>query len=449
MVTSVDFNTQSKELAPAFYKNGLVYCSDRRTDFLVTYTDIKGSPMTNLYVAEKKKSGKFEIPRLFSKDLNSHLFEGPATFCHNGNTVYFTRTIDLTTKISNKNRPDTTFGIFSADLRNGSWSAPKPFNFNSNTYNTGYPFLTEDGNHMFFCSDAPGGSGGFDIYETELVNGSWTTPENLGTAVNTSRNEVFPFQEINGRLYFASRGHNNKGDLDIYFSVKIGDQWQAPVALGDPFNSASDDYGLILNHASDTAYFVSTRNGNSDIFSAVSLIPAFADCPQQKENDYCYLFYESNNNEIDTTAFAYEWDLGDGKKVRALEAEHCYMDTGTYLVTLNIIDKLTNDVLISQATYNFKVEMIEQPYMAMFDTVSKGEAVQFSARNTYFKDLHVENYYWDFGDGIKDKGIDARHVYNFPGTYLIKLGITGTDNSPETPAVTCVSRKIVVLNTNK
>ena len=67
-----------------------------------------------------------------------------------------------------------------------------------------------------------------------------------------------------------------------------------------------------------------TGPGQRIFFRHVHTIPTFAGCKPQEENDYCYVFYEPNNNELDTTAFAYEWDLGDGTKIRKLKAEHCF-----------------------------------------------------------------------------------------------------------------------------
>ncbi len=101
-----------------------------------------------------------------------------------------------------------------------------------------------------------------------------------------------------------------------------------------------------------------------------SSIPTFTDCKPQEENEYCYVFYEPNNNELDTTVLAYEWDLGDGTKIRKLKAEHCYSKTGNYLVQLNVVDLLTNQVALNQASDSFLVEDIEQPYITASDTVS-------------------------------------------------------------------------------
>jgi hypothetical protein len=443
-VSSLGFNTRSKEMAPAFFGNGLVFVSDRRNDFITTYVDEQLNPLSNIYFAGKKSNGKFNTPNLLSKELTTFMFEGPATFSKDGKQVYFTRSIDINSSNKNRGRQDTTFGIFSAHITNDSWSSITPFKFNSAAYNTGYPFLSADGLQLFFCSDAPGGFGGFDIYVSVLNGNSWSDPVNLGPQINTAQNEVFPFY-LGGKLYFASRGHKQQKDLDIYFSTLYKDEWQNPVALQEPFNTLNDDYGLIFNAASDTAYFVSDRNGSPDIFGAYSSLPTFAECVAQKENDYCFVFYDSNS-DLDTTLYAYEWDMGDGTAIRALEAEHCFARPDTYLVQLNVIDKLTNEIMISQATYSFVVEKIEQPYILASDTVVAGQPCDFTARESFFKSFNGLKYYWDFGDGSRAEGIDAKHAFVLAGTYQIKLGVKGdSEDSTYGDVPLCVTRSIVVL----
>jgi hypothetical protein len=449
-VRRLSFNTPAKELAPAFYQNGIVFCSDRKNDFFMSYTDLNSVPLTNLYQADQKKPGRFDNPRLLSKELTTFLFEGPSTFSKDGKTIYFTRSIDIAVSFRSRHREDTTFGIFSADLSGGVWSNLTQFRFNRPDYNTGYPCLSDDGSLLFFCSDAPGGFGGFDIYVTKLENGRWGQPKNLGGAVNSAKNEVFPFYHGSGRLYFASRGHNQRGDLDLYCTVLIDGEWQKPFPMTEPFNSAADDYGLIMNAASDSGYFVSHRSGSADIFSAYSILPTFANCPDQRENDYCFVFYEPNNNEVDTTTFAYEWDLGDGTTIRSLEAEHCFAKPDTYLVQLNIVDKLSREVMLSQASHTFVVEKIEQAYIQTPETASAGNEIGFNGNETYLKDFTIGNYYWDYGDGFRAQGNESKHRYVFPGTYNITLGVTNKRNNSDEPArSSCVTRKITVLRPEK
>jgi Tol biopolymer transport system component len=443
----LSFNTPSKELAPAFYHNGLVFCSDRKRDLFPSYVDMTNSQFTNLYLADQKKPGKFENPVLLSKDLTTYLFEGPSCFSKDGNTIYFTRTIDVSSSKKNKQREDTTFGIFSATKVRGKWSSVTPFRYNKPDCHTGYPCLSEDGSLLFFCSDGPDGLGGYDIYVSKRENGQWGKPENLGSNINTDKNEVFPFLHHSGRLYFASRGHHQKNDLEIYYTVNENGTWQKPVALESPYNSAGDDYGFIVNAAMDTGYFVSDRDGSADIFSAYSSIPTFVNCTPQEENEYCYVFYEPNDSELDTTIMAYEWDLGDGTKIRKLKAEHCYSKPGNYLVQLNVVDLLTNQVALNQASDSFLVEDVEQPYITAADTIQAGHEFTLDAKNTFLKNYQVSGYYWDFGDGYRSSGEKVKHTFLYPGIYQMQLGVSGKKTDPailEDPKK-CSTRQIVVI----
>jgi hypothetical protein len=449
-VRRLPFNTSSRELAPAFYKNGLVFCSDRKSNVFLSYTDLNNNFFTNLYEVEQKKPGKFDNPRLFSKELTTFLYEGPSSFSNDYGTIYFTRSIDVSRNQRNKQREDTTFGIFSSQLTDGKWTTPEKFRFNRPDYNTGYPFLSDDGKQLFFCSDSHDGYGGYDIYVSDWENDRWGQPQNLGENVNTSKNEVFPFLHRSGRLYFASRGHNLRGDLDIYYTVNLGGVWQKPVPLEEPYNSARDDYGFVENAAMDTGYFVSDRAGSADIFMAHSTLPTFAECKQQEDNDYCFLFYEPNNNELDTTAFAYEWDLGDGTKIRNLKAEHCFAKPGSYLVQLNVVDKLTKEVFLNQASDSFLVEDIEQPYILAPDTVFTGKELHMDGQKTFLKNFNILGYYWDFGDGYRSTGVQTKHNFHFPGTYELQLGVTGgTGNPKEIVQKKCSTRRIIVIGSRE
>ena len=53
-----------------------------------------------------------------------------------------------------------------------------------------------------------GGYGGKDLWMvTKVARGQWSEPANLGPAVNTDGDEMFPFLHNDGSLYFASNGH--------------------------------------------------------------------------------------------------------------------------------------------------------------------------------------------------------------------------------------------------
>ena len=54
--------------------------------------------------------------------------------------------------------------------------------------------------------------------QVEYNGGQWSTPVNLGKEVNTEGNEMFPFIDSGGNLYFASDGHEGLGGLDIFYA---------------------------------------------------------------------------------------------------------------------------------------------------------------------------------------------------------------------------------------
>ena len=47
--------------------------------------------------------------------------------------------------------------IYFSNYKDGKWTESVPFVLNSANYSVGQPFLTADGNSMYFTSDMPGG----------------------------------------------------------------------------------------------------------------------------------------------------------------------------------------------------------------------------------------------------------------------------------------------------
>ena len=64
---------------------------------------------------------------------------------------------------------------------------PKPINTRSN-FLKGHA-LNADGKILYFTSSKSSGLGGFDMYGSQLIGGSWREPENLGYPVNTNGHE--------------------------------------------------------------------------------------------------------------------------------------------------------------------------------------------------------------------------------------------------------------------
>lgn len=122
-----------------------------------------------------------------------------------------------------------------------------------------------DGQTMYFASQRPGGVGGADIWMSERTEqGFWGRPVNMGNKINTPGHEQTPYITDDGEtLYFASSGHPGMGEEDIYMSRKNNEtgQWSAPVNLGPPINTGYVESGFYLSPDGRSGYFSSDRAG--------------------------------------------------------------------------------------------------------------------------------------------------------------------------------------------
>lgn len=387
-----------------------------------------------------KKKVTWTDQKLFDEKLMSSFSDGPASFNADGNLMVYSRCFDQKTSKKNPSKN----GLYFLDNLNGSWGNIREFDYNDPAANTIEPSLNKDATIMYFSSDRDGGFGGFDLYVSRFVNGKWTAPENLGPRVNTAENEFYPFIHSSGRLYF-SRGYEKKpGGYDLYYTESYNGKWISPVKLPPPFNSGRNDYTYYADDDFQTGFFTSDSRGSKDIYTFSSSFPKFDVSQQQRENNYCFVFFEENTVELDSNLYQYEWDLGDNTKVRAVEAKHCFAGPGDYKVSLNIIDKLTKEVLFSQAEYDMNLEKIVQAYITCPDTIKKETPQQFSGQDSYFKDVKPGEYYWDFGDNNKGIGASISHTYLNAGTYTIKLGVIEDNPDAEEPLKFCSYKTIVV-----
>ncbi|NQY66131.1 MAG: PD40 domain-containing protein [Flavobacteriales bacterium] len=131
--------------------------------------------------------------------------------------------------------------------------------------------ITENGRIIYFCSDRIGGEGGMDLYKTQLLpNGTWGLATNLGPTINTSGDEESPFIHPDGsKLFFSSTGHENMGGHDIFQSNLIDTTWSKPKNLGYPINTVQDDLFFVLSTDGRRGYYSTIREdgfGASDIY---------------------------------------------------------------------------------------------------------------------------------------------------------------------------------------
>lgn len=194
------------------------------------------------------------ITELFSKPIPVNRHDAGIFMSDDGNMLIY---------YVDKNKGDV---YVSYKDEEGKWSKRKSIGKNINTdHNEPSVFLVGDGQSLFYVSDKPGGFGKKDLYlSTRGPDDEWTEGENLGENFNTPYDEDAPFVTEDGQtLYFSSRGHNSVGGYDIFKSEKQADgTWGKPVNMGSPFNTTADDIYFVVDESQpDRYYFSSNREG--------------------------------------------------------------------------------------------------------------------------------------------------------------------------------------------
>lgn len=275
-------NTEKADFGPAFYKEGIVYCSESNVKDKSKIYNWREAPFLDFFYAKAKSPDNpadLETGEILKGKINSWVHEGTLAFAKDGGTVYFTRNNFLNGKIGY----DTQDKIKTINLQlcqaklegEDKWTDIKLLPFNSNDYSVGHPTISADGQALYFTSDMPGGYGGTDIYVSYKSGDSWGQPENLGPEINTEGNEMFPYMSAEGILYFSSDALPGLGGLDV-FSSKLQEDgtWTAPENLRNPINTNADDFAFILDDKNEKGYFSSNRSGgkgDDDIYSFTRL----------------------------------------------------------------------------------------------------------------------------------------------------------------------------------
>ena len=444
-VKRMSFNIDGfNNISPVIVKSGIIFCSDRRFSAFRDRTSYDGRRLYNIYLAVKKDTSGFSKPIELTSERSNKFNNGPLCLAPDGKTVYFTSEVETGKMAENKKFMNHS-GIFIAELKGLELVYVHPFKYNDPQFDVGQPSISKDGKYIFFASDMPGGHGGSDLYYCESINGEWSAPVNLGSKVNSSASENYPFMHPSGRLYFTSDRPGGFGKLDVYYTSLNNGSWEDPVLLPEPINSTSDDFAFVAEPDLQNGYFASNRRNDDDIYKFTSTIIRKASCDTLEENNYCYRFFEENAVKQDTVPFRYEWKFGDGNHAIGPLVEHCFNGPGTYTVQLDVVNLVTKEVTYNEKSETVVVTEIEQPYISAPDRIAADQKITLSADSTNLPGWKISRYYWNFGDETIAVGKEVPKSYLKPGTYNIQLIISAEPDPGGKAKEACISKNIIVF----
>jgi outer membrane protein OmpA-like peptidoglycan-associated protein/tetratricopeptide (TPR) repeat protein len=267
-------NSASSDFAPGFFINGKVIFSSSRGSAKKDQRIYSRTqqPYLNVYQTSLAPDSSLTGCDAIEDKVNSRYHEGTMAYEPSSNTMFLTRNNFVRGNLEKSKTGKLYLGIYLTKFNSSenTWGELEKFPYNNKEYNVGHPTLNASGNRMYFTSDMPGGQGGADIYFCEKQGETWGNPQNAGTKINTSGDEMFPFMVGDSTLYFASNGQLGLGGLDVFYTNPSDEKQVRNV--GYPANSHFDDFGLICFPEETFGYFSSNRTkgkGDDDIYEFI------------------------------------------------------------------------------------------------------------------------------------------------------------------------------------
>ncbi|MBL4594777.1 MAG: PD40 domain-containing protein, partial [Flavobacteriales bacterium] len=339
-----NINSSYGEYAPVLKESeDVLLFTSRRKSANSKKTDKDLLPYENVYVAKKSNNewqlltDKEEVEKYIPKNLNTKKHDAGIIYSSDGKTLY-----------TYKND-----AIWKSLLENGKWSKLVELdkNINSSQYNIPSVSLSEDGNTIFFVSYRKDGIGGKDIYKSiKNSEGNWSKAENLGENINTKFDEDSPFISKDGNtLYFSSKGHEGIGGYDIFKSQLIDGSWSAPENMGIPVNSSVDDIYLIIDSEEKNGFFASARDGGS---GGMDIYQVCMYCPSKTTNSINGLLVNDSGSPIDGSIVMKE--ISTDNIIGTYQAKD-----GKFSITTESVGK--HEILVEAVDFEKQVLYIELP----------------------------------------------------------------------------------------
>jgi len=256
-VTLTGINTKLSDVGSTFFKDKYIMYSSRKTGAIGAGKDENtNNPYNALYCLNMDKTGNLSRPYFFAYSIDSKGNEGGLAFTADEKTVYYTKSAEGNT--ANYQLYRSSF-----DAKKYTWTNEVAVDFNSVSYSIENPSISSDGKKIYFSSNMPGGFGGYDVYEAEInAEGLPVNPKNLGSTINTSNDEKFPYASPSSKeIYFSSNGHSGYGGQDIFVSKIKRTRFTTPLNLGKTINSSADEVSFIL--ATKTRGYVTSNRAGS------------------------------------------------------------------------------------------------------------------------------------------------------------------------------------------
>jgi hypothetical protein len=261
---------------------------------------------------------------------------------------------------------------------------------------------------IYYSSYGDSEKGSKDIYyRKRLPDGKWGLPAPVAGNVNTTFDEDFPYLSPNGEyLYFCSKGHNSMGGFDVFRSKfdPENNSFGQPENMDFAISSPDNDLFYVVDSLEKNAYFASSRqsqNGKIHVYKVrVDRVPL--QLAIIKGEFASTIKPENKKIAIKVTDFA------SGNEVGTFKSN----DKGSYLITLPKGGKYTYEMTVDGSTEIYKAQ-VNVPFLKEFKPLK--QKIQEEASGTDGRVVRVLDQFNEFVDdaaGILAEVIRTRAELN-------------------------------------
>jgi len=133
---------------------------------------------------------------------------------------------------------------------------------------------------------------------------------------------------------------------------------------------------------------------------------------------------------------SYLWDFGNGAQGTSVEGSTVYTDSGSYTITLIVIDDDgASDTVFQTIRVGAPIPQNQAPTASMVVDPVQGMApleVSVDASASIDPDGDIKTYLWDWGNGRTAKGRREKFTYTDPGKYTLTLVVVDDKGKSDT-----------------
>lgn len=252
-------NDEDDDVAPSLNTEGdlLVFTSRRNSNIGGKEDPYDGRPYQDIWISRlDTATGKWGEAENLTK-MNTEGHEANMSISPDGNTIFIYRNVG-----ENTGSGDIWFSRTKGDPTD--WSRPREFEgaFNSSYFETS-AYLAPGGKVLYYVSERPDGKslGQGDLWMCErLSRKEWKKPVNFGPTVNSKYDEISVSVHPDGKtVFFASNSDKSMGGYDIFKTELVNGQWTEPVNLGYPINTMGDEIHFTISADGKKAFIAAVR----------------------------------------------------------------------------------------------------------------------------------------------------------------------------------------------